>query len=57
MATDDKEGLVSDAREKKHYSTPMLKVYGTLEEITKQNKDWGGTDGITFQQQPVTWTS
>jgi hypothetical protein len=37
---------------------PVVTVYGTLEEITQQtNKDFGGQDGFTFQQQPITWTS
>jgi len=44
-------------RGKRLYTTPRVTVHGSLEEITKQNKDFGGQDGITFQQQPVVWTS
>lgn len=47
---------MSDAKEKKHYIQPMVREYGTLEEITKQNKELGGSDGITFQQQQVHWS-
>jgi len=41
--------------EKKPYSTPKLTVHGAVEEITKQfcNKDLGGSDGFTFQNQPI----
>jgi hypothetical protein len=49
--------LTSDNSGKRPYTTPQVTVHGTLEEITKQNKDLGGADGITFQQQPVFWTS
>jgi hypothetical protein len=43
---------------KKVYTPPQLTVHGTVAEITRQsNKDYGGQDGITFQQQPVDWTS
>lgn len=48
---------MNDAKEKKHYSQPMVREYGTLEEITKQtNKELGGSDGMTFQQQPIHWS-
>jgi hypothetical protein len=43
---------------KRLYTTPLLTMHGRLEDLTMQtNKDWGGSDGITFQQQPVHWTS
>lgn len=43
---------------KKVWGTPQLTIYGAIEKITSAtNKDWGGSDGLTFQQQPVQWTS
>jgi hypothetical protein len=31
---------------KKHWATPTLKVYGTVEQITKQDKTLGSADGV-----------
>jgi len=46
-------------KEKKVYTPPQLTVHGTVAEITmaSTNKDLGGSDGLTFQQQPVHFTS
>jgi hypothetical protein len=43
---------------KRAYTAPRLTQLGTLHELTLQsNKDFGGSDGFTFQGQPVTFTS
>jgi hypothetical protein len=47
------QGLTSDNSGKRLYTTPQVTVHGTLEELTKQDKDLGGSDGFTFQQQPI----
>jgi hypothetical protein len=40
------------------YEAPSVTELGTLHELTLgTNKDLGGSDGLTFQQQPITWTS
>lgn len=40
------------------YEAPTLAEVGTLHELTLGcNKDYGGSDGFTFQQQPVSCTS
>jgi hypothetical protein len=40
------------------YEAPALVDLGAFQELTLgTNKDFGGVDGITFQQQPVQWTS
>lgn len=45
-------------KEKKVYTPPQLTVHGTVEEITLGcNKDFGGSDGFTFQQQTISCTS
>jgi len=38
---------------KRQYSVPRLTVYGTLEELTKCDKEFGPTDGNTFQGNPI----
>ena len=39
---------------KKDWTTPQLLVYGTVEKITEGcNKDFGGSDGYTFQSVPI----
>jgi hypothetical protein len=49
---------MSENARKTRYTTPQLTAHGRLEELTKQtNKNLGGADGLTFQQQPVHWTS
>jgi hypothetical protein len=41
--------------QKRQYTTPMLTVHGTLEEVTKQqNKGFGSSDGYLFQGVPIT---
>ena len=43
---------------KKVWRTPEIMTYGTVAELTQQtNKNFGGADGLTFQQQSVHWTS
>ena len=45
-------------KDKKVWRTPEIVTYGTVEGLTQQtNKDFGGVDGLTFQQQNVQWTS
>lgn len=42
------------------YEPPRLTAIGTLHELTLVdpcNKDLGGSDGFTYQQQPVVCTS
>jgi hypothetical protein len=55
------EATMQSTREnpqKRPYITPQLSLHGRLEDLTKgTNKDLGGVDGLTFQQQPVQWTS
>jgi hypothetical protein len=47
-----------DRRPAPSYSAPSIVELGTLHELTLgSNKDLGGADGITFQNQPITWTS
>ena len=52
-----KEQILSEKQEKRTYTTPQLTIYGSVAEITAQNKDWGNGDGFTFQSQPIQWTS
>ena len=48
----------AERRAARPYEAPNLTELGTLHELTLQtNKDLGGSDGLTFQQQPITWTS
>jgi hypothetical protein len=46
-----------DSVAKKVYSAPKLTVHGSVEEITQEctNKDFGSSDGWTFQGTPITW--
>jgi len=40
--------------QKRPYTTPVLTVHGTLEEITKTiDKKFGPTDGFTFEGNPI----
>ena len=40
------------------YEPPRLSVLGSVHALTQgSNKEYSGADGITFQQQPVHWTS
>lgn len=39
------------------YESPTVVKLGTLHELTLGNKDLGGSDGWTFQQQPIHTTS
>lgn len=38
---------------KRPYTTPQLTVHGTLEDVTKGDKTYGPTDGMTFQGAPI----
>ena len=39
---------------KRPYTTPVLTLHGTLEEVTKTtDKRFGATDGFTFEGQPI----
>lgn len=38
---------------KKQWSAPNLTVHGVVEAITQQNKDFGSSDGFTFQGQGI----
>ena len=45
----------SETRGKRAYTTPQLKMHGTLEELTKeQEKYYGASDGFTFLGTPIT---
>jgi hypothetical protein len=51
-----REEITMESGLKKVYRTPELTVHGSVEEITRQqcmNKTLGGSDGWTFQQQPI----
>ena len=39
------------------YEPPTLVKLGTLYELTGCDKFWGGSDGHTFLQQPISCTS
>ena len=40
---------------KRPYTTPVLTVHGTLEEVTKTTpKRFGASDGFTFEGNPIT---
>ena len=42
-------------KQKRPYTTPVLTVHGTLEELTKTtDKKFGPTDGFTFEGNPIT---
>ena len=46
--------------EKKAWEAPTLIVYGSVESLTQTqpcNKNLGGSDGFTFQNQPIQCTS
>jgi hypothetical protein len=38
---------------KKAWEEPKLVVHGDVERITQTDKDWGSTDGFTFQGIPI----
>ena len=39
---------------KKRYTKPRITVQGSVDKITlEQNKDFGPTDGYTFEGQPI----
>lgn len=40
---------MSDKTTKRSYTTPQLKVHGTLEDLTKVSKNFGFTDALVFQ--------
>lgn len=43
---------------KKRYEKPSITPQGSVDKITLEtNKDLGGSDGITFQNNPIHWTS
>lgn len=45
---------------KKAWETPKLTVHGDVAALTKDGippKMYGGSDGATYQQQPVKWGS
>lgn len=44
---------MSDKTPKRSYTTPQLKVHGTLEDLTQVNKNWGTNDAIIFQGGPL----
>ena len=39
--------------EKQTYTTPELQVHGSVEDLTLGDKDYGPTDGFTFQGNPI----
>ncbi len=43
---------------RKRWSTPQLATHGTVEEITLGcDKQYGGSDGYTFMNQPIVCSS
>lgn len=53
-------GRTPTAPASRPYEPPHLTAIGTLHELTLVdpcNKDLGGSDGFTFQQQPIVCTS
>lgn len=44
---------MQNATQKRPYTTPKLTVHGTLEEVTKQNKGYGSSDGFFFMGAPI----
>lgn len=42
-----------EVAKKKSWDAPALTVYGSLAEITGQDKQYGGDDGYTFMGQPI----
>ena len=50
--------MLKEGRSGAKYEPPALVELGTLHELTLGcNKDWGGSDGFTFQQAPIVCTS
>ena len=46
--------MQSTTTQKRPYTTPVLTVHGTLEEVTKTtDKRFGATDGFTFEGNPI----
>jgi hypothetical protein len=39
---------------KKTYISPQLKSYGSVQDLTEQDKHDGPTDGHTYNLQPIT---
>lgn len=39
---------MSDNTPKRSYTTPHLKLHGTLEDLTQLNKNFGTTDALIF---------
>ena len=37
----------------KQYQRPEIRELGSLEELTLQDKDYGSSDGLTFQGVPI----
>jgi hypothetical protein len=60
IVEDERQREMKQASEaaKAPYEPPRVRVLGSVHELTQgTNKDLGGADGITFQQQSVHWTS
>lgn len=43
--------------DKEIYEAPALAEIGSLNELTLQNKDFGASDGFTFQGNPISNSS
>jgi hypothetical protein len=37
----------------KPYTSPTVTVVGSVHEITQQDKEFGGSDGLTFEGVPI----
>ena len=46
--TCEQEDVMSDNTPKRSYTTPELKLHGTLEDLTQLNKNFGTTDALIF---------
>ena len=50
----EEEASMQSTTTKRPYTTPVLTVHGTLEEVTKTtDKRFGATDGFTFEGNPI----
>ena len=47
--TEEGELMQNGDSRKRPYTTPQLTVHGTLEQLTKQSKKLGSSDGLVFE--------
>lgn len=53
MRTTPNEAMDKTPEKKDSWSAPVLTIYGSVEELTRQTKNFGSHDGYTFMGTPI----